>query len=879
MMVLIGIVLGALVGGALFHDGGGVVVGALLGWLTVAVLDLSARLRRIEGTLKASAAPAARDAEPVPERSWTPLPEEPESSPQPVTEPQWTAPSAAEPAAAPQPVLETPIIERWIKELLFGGNTAVRAGVVVLFFGVAFLLKYAIEHNRLPIELRLAGAALGGIVLLVLGWRLRERRSGYAETLQGGGIGILYLTVFAALRLYALLPPAGAFALLVGIVVASVLLALLQGSLALAVLGVTGGFLAPILTSTGSGNHVLLFSYYALLNAGILAIAWFRSWRLLNLVGFVFTFVIGSWWGYRFYQPALLVTTEPFLILFLLMYVAIAVLFAFRQKPELRGYVDGTLVFGVPIVAALLQAALVRDIEYGLAWSAFGLGLFYLVLATALFKRAPQTARTLVEAFLALGVIFATLAIPLALDGRWTAAAWAVEGAGIAWVGVRQRRLAPRLFGVLLVFAAGIAFLADRTAAGGLPVLNARYVGTLMISVSALLTGWFLERGRAELRDWERPFAVALLVWGLLWWYGAGWIEIGRHVTGDYDLSVMAVFTALSCVAAERIGARAWAALRASAAVLWPALVLWLALQYDFEPHPFAHGGYIAWPFAIAALYWILWRRDADAASLPQRILHAVAFWLVTALATFELHWAVRELIDGGRDWPRLALLLVPGAMLAFASAGRRWPFAPQRATYVTLASMPVVVLALAAVLWLSIDSRGEAAPLPYLPLVNPLDLATVFLALALTRWLLAYRSVASGQWAEMRTAVLVLLGIVAFVWMNAVLFRSLHHYAGIDYRLPAMLHSVLAQAAMSLFWSALALVLVTLAVRVRHRVLWFTGAGLLAVVVAKLFLVDLAGTGTMARIVSFIGVGVLLLIIGYLSPVPPRAGQQEGRT
>jgi uncharacterized membrane protein len=876
MMVLIGIVLGALVGGALFHDGGGVVVGALLGWLTVAVLDLSARLRRIEHSLRAPAAPATREAEP--QRSWTPPPEEPESPPEPIAEPQWAAPPAAAPSAAAPPAMETPIVERWLKDLLFGGNTAVRVGVVVLFYGVAFLLKYAIEHNRLPIELRLAGAALGGIVLLVLGWRLRERRRGYAETLQGGGIGILYLTVFAALRLYALLPPAGAFALLVGIVAASVLLALLQGSLALAVLGVTGGFLAPILTSTGSGDHVLLFSYYALLNAGILAIAWFRSWRLLNLVGFVFTFVIGSWWGYRFYQPALLATTEPFLVLFLLMYVAIAVLFAFRQKPELRGYVDGTLVFGVPIVAALLQAALVRDIEYGLAWSAFGLGLFYLVLASALLKRAPQTARTLVEAFLALGVIFATLAIPLALDGRWTAAAWAVEGAGITWVGVRQRRLAPRLFGVLLVFAAGIAFLADPTAAGGLPVLNARYVGALMISVAALLTGWFLDRGRTALRDGEPPLIIALLVWGLLWWYGAGLREIGRHVTGDYDLSVMAVFVALSCVAAEWIGARAWAALRASAAVLWPALALCLALQLAFEPHPFAHGGYVAWPLAIAALYRILWRRDADAGSLPLRILHAGAFWLVTALAAFELHWALGELIRGGRDWPRLALLLAPGAMLAFASASGRWPFAPQRATYVTLAALPVAVPALLAVLWLSMESRGEAAPLPYLPLLNPLDLATAFLALALARLFMAWRGLPGRPWAELHGFAPAALGAVGFVWMNAILFRSLHHYAGIDYSLAAMLRSVLAQAAMSLFWSALALVLVTFAVRVRHRVLWFTGAGLLAVVVAKLFLVDLANTGTMARIVSFIGVGVLLLIIGYLSPVPPRAGAQEER-
>src|SRR5213076_1042397 len=95
-----------------------------------------------------------------------------------------------------------------------GGNTLARVGIIVLFVGVGFLLKYAAEHVTVPIELRVAGVALGGVALLVLGWRLRERRTAYAMILQGGGVGVLYLTVFSALKLYALLPPGAAFGLL-----------------------------------------------------------------------------------------------------------------------------------------------------------------------------------------------------------------------------------------------------------------------------------------------------------------------------------------------------------------------------------------------------------------------------------------------------------------------------------------------------------------------------------------------------------------------------------------------------------------------------------------------------------------------------------------
>src|SRR5690606_27425607 len=134
-------------------------------------------------------------------------------------------------------------------------NVIVRVGVIVLFFGIAFLLRYASQRGVLPIELRLAGVALLGVVLLAVGWRLRHARRGYALILQGGGVGVLYMTVFAALRLFQLLPPEVSFILLLAMVVLCALLALLQDARSLAVMAVTGGFLAPVLAATGPGSH------------------------------------------------------------------------------------------------------------------------------------------------------------------------------------------------------------------------------------------------------------------------------------------------------------------------------------------------------------------------------------------------------------------------------------------------------------------------------------------------------------------------------------------------------------------------------------------------------------------------------------------------
>ena len=142
-------------------------------------------------------------------------------------------------------------IVRIVRDYFTGGNTLVRVGIIILFFGVAFLLRYAAEHSHVPIEFRLSGVALGGIVLLVLGWLLRGKWPGYALALQGGAVGILYLTVFAGLKIYSVLPPGAAFVVLVVLAAFSAALAVLQNSQAFALLAVSGGFLAPVLASTG----------------------------------------------------------------------------------------------------------------------------------------------------------------------------------------------------------------------------------------------------------------------------------------------------------------------------------------------------------------------------------------------------------------------------------------------------------------------------------------------------------------------------------------------------------------------------------------------------------------------------------------------------
>lgn len=889
--------IGALVGAILFGSVRdalifpGMVVGLLLGVLGSAQTELSRRLRKIEERSVRAPPPGATDTTGI---SGAPIPAPPEPEPPAVEAP--AAPGSATrspwgpqaeavepPAWSPPagPAAPLPLVQ-WVKAFFTGGNAIVRVGVIVLFFGVAFLFKYAVDRQMLPIELRLLAAAAGAMTLLVFGWRLRGKREAYALALQGGGVGLLYLTVFAALRLYSVLPAALAFGLLVAIAVFSAMLAVLQNAKSLAVVGAAGGFLAPILTSTGGGDHVLLFGYYALLNAGILGIGWFKAWRELNLMGFVFTFVIGALWGKRYYHAELFATTEPFLILFFVFYAAIALLYAWRQPLRLKGYVDGTLVFGVPIVGFVLQALLVRPYEYGLAWSAFGAGLFYMALATVLLRRQPAHGRLLTESFLALGVVFGTLAIPLALDARWTAAAWALEGAAIVWVSGRQARWLGRAFGTLLIFGAGLSFARGYgTPVDAWPVLNGMYLGCVLIAVAALFGSHELRRARADRREWEAGLSLALLAWGVLWWVGGGLHEVVQHAVRRDQPAWAIAFIALSGVVADKLGARLnWNALRAAALGLLPAgFVLGLASFFTLT-HAFEGFGALAWLLFFGAHYRVLRRREDLAHRGYVKFLHGASLWLIAPLVAWELEWAAREYIQGAPTWALSAHgLVLAVVILAVAAAcrGARWPWAGQRAAYLGLGALPLIGLAGLWSLAVNLGSTGEARPLDYLPLLNPLDISQAAVLLAAVAWFQAYHAWRGAHFAyEWRRLFLTLTGAAAFLWLNAMLLRTLHHWAGIAFDLGAMYHSMLVQAALSIFWTVLALALMIAATRRSWRVSWTIGAALLGLVVVKLFIVDLARTGTIARIVSFIVVGVLLLLIGYFSPVPPRDKKVE---
>lgn len=768
---------------------------------------------------------------------------------------------------------------RTVMPLFTTGNVVAKAGVVVVFFGVAFLLRYAAERGMLPIEYRLMGTAAGAIVLLGIGWRLRDARRDYAVVLQGGAIGVLYLTIFAAFRLYGLIPASITFALLLMVVACSAALAVARNAMSLAVLGSSGGFLAPILASTESGDHVALFSYYAVLNAGVLAVAWFRAWRFLNWLAFVFTFGIGSIWGAQYYEPELFAATEPFLVFFFALFVAVSILVAHRQPPRLRGYIDGTLVFGTPAVAFGMQSVLVRDIPFGRAYSAVALTALYLALTRLLWWR-DAALRPLAEAFLSLAVVFLVLAVPLAFDGHATAAAWALQGAGLVWLGIRQQRRRARLAGAALLLGAGGAFAVMTTASAATPVLNTGFVGGVAIAVASLVAGRLLAASRHTLGRRETRLEWVLLAWGLAWWFGIVSTEIVEHVATRFIPATLLLSLAVTAVSIAVLARRwKWRALMLAEVIAgplsWaPAPVHFLA-QRDEGPLPDL--GWLAWLAVLVSNYLLLYWFER---AWPPRLTlawHAATTWLAIFLATWSTAAAVQQIVPEAPAWGWAAWALVPVLLVSLLRTGPgalAWPVVRFSPIYNGAVPAAVIAATLGWTLW-ACTRAGGAAPLPYIPLLNPLELAQGFVLLNAAAWWKATgRHIALDE--SMRSAGRALGALVGFVALNAVVARAVHFYLGVPFELPRLLDSPIFQTGISILWSVVAGLLMTLSRLRLDRSVWMAGAALLGALLVKLFLVDLGNVTGVARIVSFIVTGVLILLIGYLAPVPPRTTGPE---
>lgn len=789
------------------------------------------------------------------------------------------------------------------KNWLLGGNTIVRVGIVILFIGLSFLARYAAAAGLIPVELRLAVIGAFGIALLAIGFKKRLDKPGFALALQGAGVAVMYLTVFAAFKLYAMLPTLVAFGLMIVVCALSCALALLQNSRSLAVAAFAGGFAVPILLSTGQGSHIGLFTYYLVLNVAILFIAYKRSWRVLNIVGFVATFGVATAWGALKFAPEQYASTQPFLIGFLLVYVLTAIMYARNTPTKLGNAVDSTLVFGTPLIAFGLQAGLTQQFELGVAFSALGFGALYLMLATVLSRRAADSYRLLTECFTAIGVGFATLAVPLALDAQWTSAVWALEGAGAFWVGMRQSRWMPRAFGLLLQAVAALAYLQSaQDHISAWPFANPVFIGAVLVAIPAMVMAWWLRKPlpHSESR-WAQVYASVegklsnpVYLYGFFFWCLAFVLETTRAVPGTEAgvltpaissegrsaLSLLSII--VNAVLSMMLGVRKnWLV------ATWPSrvvLIVMVIFGLIVQAGPF-------WLLVLFLNYWLLYQNDQLAARMGSkpiwnRWMHTGSVWLITwLLARYLWQWVDKaQLWD--TSWASVVLLVTTTGLLILltvwagrakhldAITGFKWPLNPHAAAYYWYAALPIAVMVFLGALGVAVYSSGRTEPLPYIPMLNPTDLSIALALASLVLWrrvVIKTTPSPAGSDILCSSHALMALAGLAFVAINTIWLRIAHHFFGVTWNASTLFASFVVQTGYAILWTLLALSMMLIAGKRKQRTLWLLGAGLLGLVVVKLLLIDLSNAGGAERIIAFIAVGILMLVVGYFAPLPPK--------
>jgi uncharacterized membrane protein len=895
-----------------------------------------------------------------------------------------------------------------IKNWFFGGNLVVRVGVLVLLVGVVLLLRLLSEYIEISIATKLIAVGVTGLALAALGLKLTAKRFSYGITLQGAGLAITYLSTFFAYSVYEIIPSIPSFIGLGLLSAITIALAVRQNAFPLALLALSGGFFAPILTSEDTGSLVTLFSYYLLLNVTIAVIAHYRPWKILNLFGVTVTFGLAYYWGISENLSAVIETQRWSLVALVTLHWLLYLFVVIRYAQQIITYnalnekdlshadntddtkhldkdhvgssyvfpIDTGLLFSVPLLAFGLFSALLNDISNALTITSAILAMVYLGMGWLFIQRSRRYA-LITEGMLALGLGFFALVIPLALDAEWIAFGWSVQGLALVWFGRRSLRSWSVLFGLLLqlvsigmlvttaifsiqdypVLAFSISALSYLATVFILRASNSPAVllnsldssnslnslnnkGTTTSSViqslddtSDVLTGYARALGvstqaaqqwltsidsqsRVFKFVWHSPrFIKFLTLTAMAWMLQVlmldlhHWFDIWQSST-----TVIALAALISLIAYWVINRyRPWAEIRQLSHGLLALFYFMLILQL---PQKFERnltwataewlvfvGLIIGW-LVMGQLWLKTWSDTWSDNNNTSR--YTDASWLGTGILIIAAatHYGLPD-SDGVMAFLFSAILILSGLWLNYryirqneentstnkaSEHGLLYWFNWQQALLGCAA-----IFAPIALLWVALTNwsyDGVIWGLSYFPLFNLYDITSwLTLSVGFSLYYISQHShneivIESGAAAKSKRVftaenLLIILGLISFWLISSMLVRTLHAFIGTplwnNYQGGAW-QSEQVQTGLTILWTLLALVATIMASRYWQRALWFMGIGLLGVVVLKLVLVDLSQTEAIWRVISFLGAGSLILLIGYLAPLPPAHEETENQ-
>jgi hypothetical protein len=385
-------------------------------------------------------------------------------------------------------------------EKFVGENLINKIGILILVLGISFFVKYAIDKDWINEPARVGIGILAGSLVMAIAHKLKKNFAAFSSVLVAGAISIFYFTIAIAFHEYQLFNQTVAFTIMIVITAFSVLVSISYNRQELAVLSYIGGFAVPFMISTGDGNYVVLFSYIAILNIGLLAIAYFKKWKVVTILSFILTSILfSSWYTTELYDNKLPhLGSLLFATLFYFIFSIVIVLNNLRNKGVFSG-----IEYGILVSNTFLFFGLGLGIIHN--WGINFKGMFTLLLAlynlfyAIVLYRKFGLDKIAIYLLIGLTLTFVTLTIPIQFEGNQITLFWAAEAVLLFWLSQKSKINSFKIGAIIVQFLTIVSLMLDWQKYAFnenqlLIILNPIFITGIIVVASLVLSYFILKK-------------------------------------------------------------------------------------------------------------------------------------------------------------------------------------------------------------------------------------------------------------------------------------------------------------------------------------------------------------------------------------------------
>ena len=760
------------------------------------------------------------------------------------------------------------------------------AGVVTVVVGMAFFLKYAYDNWAIGPLGRVLITMIAGLVALGAGEITRRR--GYeivAKSVTALGFGLLYTAVFSAYRWYGLIETTPAFILAILITAAAMIYAVALDEVVIAVLSLFGGFCTPVIVSTGENLPLPLFGYTLVLGAGAIVCAYFKKWRTVNIVAFIGTFVLYTGWFEKFYRPQMagaagapeqIAIALGWLAVFFAVYLVMPILYGLINKVKADKLDILCVLANASVVFYYLYVILFDEFRSQLAFCAFGLCLIHLAMLAVVNARCKDDVN-LKLGLLAVAMFFLTVAIPLYFEMHAITVAWAAQGAVLAVIGLRYRSFLTRIGSAAALLLSLFRLLHD------LPMHEEAFrfifnpaFGTWCFVALVLFVCSVIYRRTSALAEGARE-SIAQIFYGLmglllmtaatLEWHSYCEYNLNANVAGYFPKGQVIIFAAMMMlflvprVCPQGKFSEVLGLLFAAGGLVATTVALYYFHRGSFRLGANIDFGVILIFIAVLAAYHIKYRLISESTDDLSVLISDALFILIGVLlfATIAVEWyhhCKYNMVDTSSYFAKGFVVILAAMMPLFVVR----PVCPKGPAGKLLA----MVLAGGGAIF-TITAFTGFHKSGFLAFANvDFGIAFLFIAATFVTALLLKSSAAQDESNAVFSLLFVLAGILV-LWILLTEEIYSYWYCRNRYVQPVANWKFLANMYISIIWAVYGVALMVAGFWRKASILRYIALGLFALLLAKVFILDMGTVKSIYRIGAFLATGIALVGVSFL--------------